>query len=111
MEEEFRAWEYGISARYNFYKSLYILAGLLQHSNEGGSSSNSHGTKYASILMFEAGIGFDMSPVTSIELNYYIPTTKQVIGWSRGIDVNGEVNSSFTFESMIRLGFIFAWGL
>lgn len=109
---EFLGWEFELSGKYNFYKSLYISAGLMQHSNEGGSGSNSHGTKYASILMLKGGIGFDISSITSIELDYYIPTTKKIIGGQRGFNSSGkETFFTHTFKSMIRLGFVFAWEL
>jgi hypothetical protein len=77
---DFNGWEFGISGNYNFFSPLYLSAGILHHSNEGGSGSISWSTSYASILMLFGGLGIELSRITSIEVGYYIPTSKKIIG-------------------------------
>jgi hypothetical protein len=99
---EFAGWEFGIAGKYRFLEPLFTSAGILHHSNEGGSGSNTWGTNFASILMFHAGIGVDLSSAISLEISYYLPTSKELIGWS--------ITSRY-FKSMVKLGFVFGWDL
>ncbi len=109
---EFAGWEFGISWKYKLYKPLYISGGILQHSNEEDYYSNSEGTTSASILMLELGVGVDIVSFMSIELSYYLPTSKKIIGGHRILNKSSEFEYlPITFKHMIRLGFIFDWEL
>ena len=103
LHAEFWGWEFGLSGKYNFYKRVYITAGILEHSNEGGIGSNTWGTKFASIWMLHAGLGVDVTSVISVDLNYYKSVSQKQIGSSG--------KHLYTFDSMIGLKFIFAWEL
>jgi hypothetical protein len=106
LHVEFSGWEFGTNVIYKFYTPIYIKAGVLQHSNEGGGVSNQLTISYASILMIHFGVGVDVADFLSIGLDYYIPTTKKVILWTGLFEKEPQ-----TFERMIRLGFNFGWDL
>ncbi|HSR17281.1 MAG TPA: hypothetical protein VLM39_04220, partial [Ignavibacteriaceae bacterium] len=105
----FAGWEFGAAARYKFYDPFFATAGILQHSNLGGSGSNTWETNYASLLLLYAAAGVEVSSVTSIQLGYYHPTSTEAIGFNRIDYSHTKLNLKFT--SMIRLSFIFSWEL
>ena len=80
MNVNFHGWEFGIEGKYLFYNPFFISAGLLEHSNEGGTGSNSWGTNYATIFMLHAGVGVEATSNFSIEFGYYKSTSQKVIG-------------------------------
>jgi len=103
---EFSGWEFGINGSYKFYKSLYVKTGILHHSNEGGGISNQLNVSSASILMIHLSVGVDVIEFLSIGLDYYIPTSKEVIVWQGFPEKQAQ-----TFESMIRLASNFSWDI
>jgi len=106
LHVEFKGWELGLNAAYKIYEPLYIKAGVLQHSNEGGGGSITFTETYASILMIHFGAGVDVAEFFSVGLDYYMPTSKKVILWSGLYEKVPQ-----TFEKMIRLSFNFGWEL
>ena len=109
LHVNFHGWEFGIEGKYLFYKPLFISAGLLEHSNEGGSGSISWGTAYATIFMLHAGIGIEATSNFSIEFGYYKATSKKVIGGAID-EITKEIYVDI-FEYMFRLSFIFGWDI
>ena len=108
---EFLGWEFGINGKYSFFKSLFLSMGILYHSNEGSGISNNEWTNYASLLMISPAIGVELSSVIALELSYNIPVSKKIIGGGRNFYSGEEKIVNRTFESMIRLGFVFGWEL
>ncbi len=100
LHVNFHGWEFGIEGKYLFYDPFFISAGLLEHSNEGGTGSNSWGTNYATIFMFNAGVGVEATSNFSIEFGYYKPTSKKVIGGTLSMKLQ---ESIFSYISNICL--------
>ncbi len=103
---EFGGFEFGIAGRYKFYNPFYASAGIQQHLNEGGASSNKGGNNYASISLLFAAAGVEAG-FFSIQLGYYRPTAKKVISYSWSYDHT--TIYLYYVTSMIRLSFIFSW--
>lgn len=107
----FTGLEVGLSIKYIVHDPFYITVGMLHHSNTGGGGSNSWGTEYASILMFNASAGFRLIEFLSLELGFYIPTSSKVIGYSTLIYEYPPKHKTLIFKNMLRLGLVFAWDI
>ncbi len=107
LNVNFHGWEFGIGGRYLFYDPFFVSAGILEHSNEGGSGSNTWGTNFATIFMLHAGSGVEVTPGFSIEVAYYKAASKEIIGGTHF----SNLGYSRIFENMIRLSFLFEWNL
>ena len=106
---EFSGFEVGLNGVYNLNKSFYASAGVLQHSNEGGSVSISHGVTFASLFMLTAGIGYKISKHFALEINYYHPTNKKLLYYYNPIFLTEGADTRFFFDYMLRMNFVFSW--
>ncbi len=66
----YRGWDFYVGADYKILNPIYVLAGILNHDNQGWSS-NLEGTVTKGVTMIGAGGGIDLTSVFSIELVYY----------------------------------------
>ncbi len=105
---EFNGMEYGINAKYNFYYPLFLTGGILVHSNEGGPSSNSWRSFFATIPMIQLGTGIMIGTLFSLTVDYFIATSKKIIDSYRLYDTYDDYSNQ-KFESMIRFGFALGW--
>src|SRR5690554_5422198 len=106
---EFLGWEFGIHGKYQLYKPLFIFGGTKLHLNEGRGISNEEWVNYANIFMLNAGVGADITSILSVDLSYYYPLSKKIIGGSRNYYSGKEEIITRKFNGMIRLGFAFKW--
>ncbi len=83
----------------------------LQHSNESGGVSNSHGVTYASLFMLTAGVGYQVTKHYAFELNYYYPTTKKTLIYYNFGFSSEHSTANLNFDYMIRIHFVFSWEL
>lgn len=109
---EFAGWEIGVNAKYRFYKSIFLSAGLLQHFNEGSGTKDNIKVASVPLLMIKGGVGVEFSPQFAIGFDYFLPAQKKVLEWEIYTDENGaEITSPKTLESLVRLSFLFGFEL
>lgn len=106
---EFSGFEVGLNGIYNLNNSFYASAGVLHHSNEGGSVSISHGVTFASLFMLTTGVGYRISKHFALEINYYYPTNKKLLYYYNPIFLTEGADTRSFFDYMFRLNFVFSW--
>ncbi len=110
LQPEFAGWEFGLNGQYQFYKSVFLSIGILEHSNEGGTLDNEVSLSYATIFLMQTGIGIQASRIFSAKVDYYLPFSQKVIGKRLNYSVERDsIFEPYKFRSMIRLSLIFGW--
>ena len=104
MHVEFWGLELGLNGKYNIIGPVFITSGIMYHSNEGKSIGLTHGSEFANIFMFGAGAGINVGKTLSLEADYYIPTSRPVLGGGLDFTQNGYQSKVYRFINMIRFG-------
>lgn len=100
-------WDFFVGADYKIFNPVYVLAGILHHSNSGWSSI-SEGTRTKGITMIGLGSGIDLTSVFSIELVYYRLLKPEF--WYSSRNFLDEIHKEY-LNSIIKLNFRFLWSL
>lgn len=107
-DEDYMGYELGGYLRYCFYSNFYLIAGLNNHYNRGGSAHNGGDAYQKDILYKCIGVGYQKDSKFGLDISYYWTNNKE-FGYT--YDTMHSILTPKKMNGILKFSFSLAWDI